>query len=82
MTNTEAKEVYTCMWCGKTYDNLPSNGECSQCHQKRLKLGKVVIENQHFSQIIKITSSETLNSMRNGNLWFQSPKYSCDPMMD
>lgn len=66
---------YICMWCGKMYDNPPQDGECSRCHQKKLRKGNIVVANQHSSLLIKISSEKVLKSMRNGSLWFQSPKY-------
>jgi hypothetical protein len=69
-------EIYRCMWCGKTTDTFPKDGKCLNCHQEGLRLvGKYVVNNPHFSQIIKISSAEAIKSMRMGNVWFQSPRY-------
>lgn len=70
----DSNTVYHCMLCHQTYDYLPQDGECLICHQKKLRFVKLDIINPHFSQIIKIQSSEIINSMRAGNLWFQSPR--------
>jgi hypothetical protein len=76
MNIDELTEIYRCMWCGKTTYAFPKDGKCSNCHQEGLRLvGKYVVKNPHLSQIIKISSTEVINSMRAGSLWFQSPRY-------
>jgi hypothetical protein len=68
--------VYYCMWCGSVYDYLPKDGECLKCHQRQLQyIKKLDNNNMHPRQIIKLQSSEVIESMRNGNYWFQSPRY-------
>lgn len=76
MTIKDLTQVYRCMWCGNIFDTLPKDGKCLNCHRDGLRLlGRYVVTNPHFSQIIKISSAEVINSMRKGNLWFQSPRY-------
>ncbi len=68
--------TYRCMWCGKTFDDYPKDGKCVHCNLERiLPTGKYVVNNPHFTQIIKISSAEVINSMRRGSFWFQSPRY-------
>jgi hypothetical protein len=76
MNIKELTEIYRCMWCGITTDIFPKDRKCPNCHREGLRLvGKYVVNNPHFSQIIKISSADVINSMRDGNLWFQSPRY-------
>jgi len=76
MNTNELTESYWCMWCGKTTDTFPKDGKCSNCRQEGLQsIGRYVVNNPHFIQIIKISSAQVINSMRTGNLWFQSPRY-------
>jgi len=71
----ELKQAYYCMWCGSTFDTSPENVECPVCHRTCWRaLGRYVLRNQHWVQIIKISSADVIGKMRNGSLWFQSPQ--------
>jgi hypothetical protein len=63
------------MLCSYKSPIYPINGECPACHRKRLKFITYEERNPHKAQIIKIHNADVLNSMRSGNLWFQSPRF-------
>jgi hypothetical protein len=63
------------MWCGHCHIAFPNDGKCLKCHQNGLREAICEPINTHNAQIIKIHSADVINSMRAGNLWFQSPRY-------
>lgn len=65
---------YYCMFCGSTFTHLPKNNECPKCHTKNLKYASIEISNPHFQCIIKISDDLTIEKIREGSLWFKSPK--------
>jgi len=75
MNSKTLYNVYYCMVCSRTYHALPQDGECLNCHQKRMRfVDKLVVDNPHPVQIIKIHSADIITSIRRGNIWFQSPR--------
>lgn len=73
----KSKEVYTCMYCKKLFDELPVLPICDICgmpiNVKKVK--HIYDDKTKYGIIIKISDEKVLNSMRNGEFWFQSPKY-------
>ena len=70
------KREKVCLWCNSIYEHIPDRGVCPKCGYNHF--GEFDVElNQEESQavIIKFGNLSTLESMRNGNVWFQSPKY-------
>lgn len=74
MNHNDLNNIYYCMWCGSTFDFHPKDDKCLNCRQKGLRFVTYEMSNPYSTQIIKIQSAEVLESMRNGNLWFQSPR--------
>ena len=68
------QNCYLCLFCGKTYISLPPNGTCFHCKQKRMKYINLEIRDPHKLLNLKISYLSTLNNIRDGNLWFKSPK--------
>ena len=73
--NDKLPVFFVCMWCGHLHNTFTKDGKCLNCHQNGLREAIYELTNPHKTQIIKIHSVDVLNSMRAGNLWFQSPRY-------
>ena len=69
------KNKYCCMWCLSILDEMPNEGVCPQCSNKGIKKIHLEVVNPHKAIIIKISRKEILNNIRDGYMWFQSPKY-------
>ena len=67
--------MYTCLWCNAEYENIPTNGICPQCHHNQFKELKMTHFIKPGGLILKLSSVEVIDSMRKGNIWFNSPKY-------
>ena len=64
------------MWCNSIYEHTPDKGVCPKCgynHFEEYNMDFSTDESQ--AVIIKFGNLSTLESMRSGSLWFQSPKY-------
>lgn len=73
----EIRDVYSCMFCKKQFSTYPETGICDICGMpiNSEKCRYLVNASNQFCITIKIGDEQALNNMRNGEFWFQSPKY-------
>ena len=67
-----------CLWCNSAFDNRPNSGKCPNCGHTNFLDCEIVMtypSDEDKSVMLKLGNLSTLESMRNGELWFQSPKY-------
>ncbi len=72
----ESERVIACLWCNTAFTEIPPSGVCPKCgynhfneYNRRMESG------EYQGVIIKFGNCSTLDSMRSGSVWFQSPKY-------
>lgn len=70
------KRVTVCLWCNNIYECAPESGICSKCGYNHFGEFDMELSTEETQAvIIKFGDLSTLESMRSGNIWFQSPKY-------
>lgn len=70
------KPATICLWCNDIYEHIPDTGICPKCGYNYFgEFDMEVSSDESQAVIIKFGDLSTLESMRNGNVWFQSPKY-------
>lgn len=63
-----------CLLCSSVYNSKPTNGICPNCGYNafsKCQWDDEII----YGLYLKISNESTLESLRKGNIWFQSPKY-------
>ena len=66
-------EPYVCNWCFKQYNAEDYNGVCPCCGKTDSSVCKVDENNKQII-ILKIGKKDVLDSIRSGEIWFQSPR--------
>lgn len=69
-------KVTICMWCNSIYEHTPVSGVCLKCGYNHFGEFDMQLSSDELQAVIvKFGDLSTLESMRSGNIWFQSPKY-------
>lgn len=70
---------YVCMWCDHIHQKKPKNLFCKNCRTQSVNPNFLKIKKENFPDnriyVLKISAKRTLENMRNGSIWFGSPKY-------
>lgn len=67
--------MYSCLWCNKEFEEMPKDGVCPYCHHDQFLALNMIREIQPGGIFVKLSSRAVIESIRNGNVWFNSPKY-------
>lgn len=70
------EKVTMCLWCNSVYDHIPDSGICPKCGYNHFgEYDMTFSEEETQAVVLKLGNLSTLDSMRSGSIWLQSPKY-------